>query len=253
MTVDSWTQTVRGRLGLGRLLPLGGPEDGAWLAESAAAAALRHAARTVAGAALGTLRIGPAEDGPGAAAAPGAVPPPPSALPPGPLRVTADLSVREGEPIPPVAGRLRTALAAAAADRLGLRVTAVDLRVTGFHPPGAGTPGPDGADGGVREAAAPGGGEAGRLAQAARSVAGVAALAGVLGRPVVVEAPDEGPRRVRVEIAVRPGPRALDTARAVRAALAAVLPAGDTVAVLVTGWGEPGGAGASGGAGRPAP
>ncbi|MCA1272758.1 hypothetical protein LCE32_22340, partial [Streptomyces sp. 7G] len=56
---DGWTAGVRERLGLGRLLPLGGPADGVWIAETAAASVLRAAARP--GAVLGELRIGLAE------------------------------------------------------------------------------------------------------------------------------------------------------------------------------------------------
>ncbi|NEB71337.1 hypothetical protein G3I39_30360, partial [Streptomyces fulvissimus] len=55
---DGWTAAVRQRLGLGRLLPLGGAVEGAWIAETAAASVLRGA--SVPGAVLGTLRIGPA-------------------------------------------------------------------------------------------------------------------------------------------------------------------------------------------------
>ncbi|MGA6226178.1 nucleopolyhedrovirus P10 family protein, partial [Streptomyces umbrinus] len=47
MTADRWTQAVRNQLGLGRLLPLGGPHDGAWITEAAATAVLRRAARSV--------------------------------------------------------------------------------------------------------------------------------------------------------------------------------------------------------------
>ncbi|RST09978.1 hypothetical protein EF908_40860, partial [Streptomyces sp. WAC04770] len=38
---DGWTAAVRQRLGLGRLLPLGGATDGVWIAETAAASVLR--------------------------------------------------------------------------------------------------------------------------------------------------------------------------------------------------------------------
>ncbi|MEU9384064.1 hypothetical protein AB0D38_25170, partial [Streptomyces sp. NPDC048279] len=34
MTADRWTEAVRHPLGLGRLLPLGGPHDGAWVTEA---------------------------------------------------------------------------------------------------------------------------------------------------------------------------------------------------------------------------
>src|SRR6478735_9120963 len=79
---DGWTAAVRQRLGLGRLLPLGGPADGAWIAERAAVAVLRRAV-TGPGPVLGELRISLADpDG-----APEAeVEPPPSALRPGPPR-----------------------------------------------------------------------------------------------------------------------------------------------------------------------
>ncbi|MYR88290.1 nucleopolyhedrovirus P10 family protein, partial [Streptomyces sp. SID685] len=40
---DAWTQVVRHHVGLGRMLPLGGPEDGTWIAEDAAGAVLRGA------------------------------------------------------------------------------------------------------------------------------------------------------------------------------------------------------------------
>ncbi|MEU8570959.1 hypothetical protein AB0C51_21890, partial [Streptomyces pathocidini] len=33
MAADGWAGTVRRQLGLGRLLPLGGPDDGAWITE----------------------------------------------------------------------------------------------------------------------------------------------------------------------------------------------------------------------------
>ncbi len=54
---DGWTAAVRQRLGLGRLLPLGGATDGVWIAETAAASVLRAEA-VVPGAVLGTLGIG---------------------------------------------------------------------------------------------------------------------------------------------------------------------------------------------------
>ncbi|MEU9337587.1 nucleopolyhedrovirus P10 family protein [Streptomyces sp. NPDC048290] len=124
---EQWARVVRRQVGLGRLLPLGGARDGAWITEDAAADALRRAVRDMAGARLGALRIAPA--GPGPAQEP-VVPAPPSALPPGPLRVTADFSATAVEPLPTVAARLRDALGEAASGRLGLTVTEIDLRVT---------------------------------------------------------------------------------------------------------------------------
>ncbi|MYR20219.1 nucleopolyhedrovirus P10 family protein, partial [Streptomyces sp. SID6137] len=77
---DAWTQVVRHHVGLGRMLPLGEPEDGAWIAEDAAGAVLRGAAADgLPGVRLGVLRIGLAD--PQRVAEP-VVPAPPSALPP---------------------------------------------------------------------------------------------------------------------------------------------------------------------------
>ncbi|MGB8940945.1 MAG: nucleopolyhedrovirus P10 family protein, partial [Streptomyces sp.] len=49
MTGDGWTEAVRRQLGLGRVLPLGGPGDGSWLTEACADGVLRHAADRVSG------------------------------------------------------------------------------------------------------------------------------------------------------------------------------------------------------------
>ncbi|MFD5588688.1 nucleopolyhedrovirus P10 family protein [Streptomyces sp. NPDC058733] len=127
MTAERWTRDVRQRLGLGRLLPLGGPRDGAWLAEAAALAFLGRVAAGVPGVALGAARIGLAD--PADVAEP-VVPAPPSGLPPGPLRVTAEFSATAAEPLPATADRLRAALVTAATEGLGLTVAEVDLRVT---------------------------------------------------------------------------------------------------------------------------
>ena len=94
-TADRLQRAVRRQTGLGRLLPLGGARDGAWIFEKAAEAVLRRAAEPVRDARLGALRIGPA--GPGGTAEP-VVPPPPSALPPGPLRITAECAAAGTEP-----------------------------------------------------------------------------------------------------------------------------------------------------------
>ncbi|MEV6958318.1 nucleopolyhedrovirus P10 family protein [Streptomyces sp. NPDC051207] len=224
MTADGWKRAVRQQLGLGRLLPLGGPRDGAWLAEAAAGAVLRRAARDVPGVRPDGLRIALADpedtDDP-------VVPPPPGALPPGPLRVTADFAATAAEPLPTTASRLRAALSAAAADRLGLRVTEVDLRVTalledlegsqeaaagpGEAPaaegsgratpaddsgapdpagPGDATPPGDAAPGSsdLPDPSGPGdtsaSGDAARVARAVLAVPGVTRLTGVPGRPV---------------------------------------------------------------------
>ncbi|MFF0163959.1 nucleopolyhedrovirus P10 family protein [Streptomyces sp. NPDC005263] len=238
MTVDRWTRTVRHQLGLGRLLPLGDARDGAWISESAADAVLRRAAGSMRDVRLGPVRIGLADpedtDEP-------VVPSPPSALPPGPLRATAEFAATADEPLPAVAARLRSVLMAAAAG-LGLAVAEVDLRVTDLfdavddqpkplpvRPP---DPAPAGANGHADVAHA---------AEAAASVPGVAHLTGILGRPVHIEERRTEPaaalprRHVRVELAVRADHhRALDVAREVRARVGQAFPDHPTVAVLVT-------------------
>ncbi|MDT0610628.1 nucleopolyhedrovirus P10 family protein [Streptomyces lancefieldiae] len=245
-TADRWTRTVREQLGLGRLLPLGGPGDGAWIAERAAREVLLAAARGVAGVRPKELRIALAD--PGGAYEP-AVPPPPSALPPGPLRVTADFAATLAEPLPATAARLRAALATATR-RLGLTVTDVDLRATDLletaSAPESGTASETGT---APEAATGGGprpspavdrknGDEGRAADAALAVVGVARLTDVLGRPVdVTESSLESalPRRhVRVELAVDADHRAVEVARQVRVAVSGALADRPSVAVLVT-------------------
>ncbi|MFF3309767.1 nucleopolyhedrovirus P10 family protein [Streptomyces sp. NPDC002952] len=243
MTADRWTQAVRNQLGLGRLLPLGSARDGAWITEAAADTVLRRAAAPVGGVRLGKLRLALADPDQVYDAA---VPAPPSALPPGPLRVdaeflaSADPTAPGAEPLPTTAARLRSALLAAATERLGLRVAEVDLRVTGLLEDGEA---PAAAEAERRPAAVPADGEESVAGAAALAVAGVARLTDVLGRPVHIEdrtgdTADGGaalPRRhVRVEIAVTADARALDTARGVRAAVTDALPDHPSVAVLVT-------------------
>ncbi|QCX75757.1 hypothetical protein C9F11_10385 [Streptomyces sp. YIM 121038] len=286
MTGDGWAAAVRRQLGLGRVLPLGGAGDGAWLTEAAATAALRRAAERVTGARLTAVRVAPA--GPEAADTGGppdadvsAVPAPPSALPPGPLCVSGEVAAGTAEPLPALASRLRAALATAAADRLGLVVARVDLRVTELcdEPPGPGErpdrdgtaapvpgtapatadsadPGDPAAAGGPADPGDPADPAAedspeGRIARAVLAVPGVSRLTGVfggLGRAVHVRelaSPDSLPRRhVQVELAVAADRRALDVARAVRTAVGGALPDRPSVAVLVTAVDEPGRGGA---------
>ncbi|MFE6779237.1 hypothetical protein [Streptomyces sp. NPDC057702] len=294
MVADALARAVRQQLGLGRLLPLGVARDGAWLTEHAATAVLRAAAAGVPEVRVTALHVDLLA--PQSAAEP-TVPPPPTALPPGPLRVTGEFLAAADQPLPASAERLRAALHAAAVDGLGLVVGAVDLRVTGLleqpwtEPAGAPERAPDAQDEG---AAAPDGGpgsEAGagrapvvarpgssaaveaRIATAVTGVPGVARLAPALGgltRPVRVEGPRDpagdsvdgsatgatdaspaGPgwgasgtagleaaRHAQVQVAVAAGHRAVEVARAVRAAtlsaLLAEAPGRATVAVLVT-------------------
>ncbi|MEU0672364.1 nucleopolyhedrovirus P10 family protein [Streptomyces sp. NPDC006172] len=240
MTAERWTRAVREQLGLGRLLPLGGPRDGVWIAEGAADTALRRAVREVRGVRLGGLRIALAD--PSGVYEP-VVPPPPSGLPPGPLRVTADFAATASEPLPAAASRLREALAAAA-EGVGLVVSEVDLRVTalleageegvdGEREPDSGPPSATAPDQPARE------GDELRVSVAALAVPGVAGLTAALGRSVHFEERQLTdlalPRRhVRVELAVSAAHRALDVARRVREAVTWALPDHPTVTVLVT-------------------
>ncbi|MFC8697023.1 hypothetical protein [Streptomyces parvus] len=257
---DGWTAGVRERLGLGRLLPLGDPADGVWIAETAAASVLRGAAARP-GAVLGELRIGLAEEavpgeeavtagavtgagarggsGPGGPQAPadrgGAVvpPAPPSALPTGPLRIEAEFSAVPDRPLPDTAAALRAALLTAAAARLGLEITEVDLTVTALLEDGASdqvTASPAAPTARVAEPQDP-------VATAAAGTPGVVSLTRVLGSPV-----HTAPDHVRVEVATAGDRRALDVARSVRTAVAAVTEERLPVSVLVTNVVGPGGA-----------
>ncbi|MGN5378260.1 nucleopolyhedrovirus P10 family protein [Streptomyces lasalocidi] len=231
MTADRWRRTV----GPGRLLPLGGVRDGAWIAEGAAAAVLeRAAAEGVPGVRLSALRIGLAD--PRETHEP-VVPPPPGALPPGPLRVTADFAATAAEPLPAVAARLRQALATAATDGLGLLVREVDLRVTDLleaaEPPREVRP--------PRPAAAgqPTDPDEARTAAAVLSVPGVTGLAASLGRGVRLEERTTGTpalahRHARVELTAGADHRAVDVARRVRTAVREALEDRPTVTVSIT-------------------
>ncbi|MEV4881225.1 hypothetical protein [Streptomyces cyaneofuscatus] len=256
---DGWTAAVRQRLGLGRLLPLGGAVDGAWIAETAAASVLRGA--TVPGAVLGTLRIGPAREatrtdtraagrpvgtgGPAGAGVPAeagpAVPPaPPSGLPPGPLRIEAEFRAAGDRPLPDAAAALRAALVAAAAARLGLEIAEVDLRVTALlddaapdqvTDPGAEPSPPDPAPVAKADTKAEG-----PAAVAAAGVPGVVSLTRVLGGAV-----HTAEDHIRVEVATAGDHRALDVARSVRTAVSAATADRLPVSVLVTDVVEAGG------------
>ncbi|BBC37553.1 hypothetical protein SGFS_088470 [Streptomyces graminofaciens] len=240
MTADAWTKAVRQQLGLGRVLPLGGARDGAWITEEAADAVLRRAARSVRGVRLGGLRIALIDAHQSYEAA---VPPPPSALPPGPLRVTADLLASvapDAESLPATAARLRAALATTARLRLGLRVTDVDLRVTGLLEADDAPGQPTSEEARTAGPPPPGDDEESRVAAAALSVPGVTRLTGALGDPGravhLVTGPALPRRHVRVELAVTAteGMPALEVARRVRHAVGNALPDHPSVAVLVT-------------------
>ncbi|SFC78835.1 hypothetical protein [Streptomyces aidingensis] len=259
---DGLRAAVRAQLGLGRLLPLGGPQDGVWLAERAAIRVLGEAARELPGVRVTRLRIGPADAGPDGERP--AVTPPSTALPPGPLRVAAAFAASAVRPIPASAGLLRDSLTGAAERRLGLRVVAVDLHVTGLLTEDGEGPGEAGEDGwarGTRETreireireiretvsrrggpqpppAAAGDGAEARVAGAVRAVPGVLGLSTALavpGRAVLVR-DGEVRLQVRLRAPEADGPATLRTARAVREAAAGAA-GGARVAVLITGLG----------------
>ncbi|MEV5970619.1 hypothetical protein [Streptomyces sp. NPDC051921] len=210
-TAEVWRTTDR-------LLPLGGAADGAWIAEHAVRALLVAAAEGVRGVVPGRPRFRLAEE----AGTPFSVPP--GGLPPGLLEISLDFGAVAGRPLPALAERLRAALLGTAEDTLGLAVDAVNLRVTELldaapdsappaPPPGRTTPpAPDSA-----------------AALAALAVPGVAALTDAFGSPVHQ---DDG--RLRIELAVTAGRRALDVVRAVRTAVTAATPGATAVTVLVS-------------------
>lgn len=272
---DGWTAAVRQRLGLGRLLPLGGATDGVWIAETAAASVLRAEA-VVPGAVLGTLRIGLSRGAadrkdmttseptspPAPPSSSGAVPgpvPPPGALPPGPLRIEAEFRAAADRPLPGTAATLRAALVAAAAARLGLEVAEVDLRVTALLEDGAsdgGGPSPDGGasdegtaspDGVTPDGGASDDGDAPdqvMTPSAARADGPVAEAAarvpGVVSLTRTLGSPvHTATDHIRVEVATAGDHRALDVARSVRTAVSAATTDGLPVSVLVTDVVEP--------------
>ncbi|MFD7546448.1 nucleopolyhedrovirus P10 family protein [Streptomyces sp. NPDC059816] len=264
MTADGWTQVVREQLGLGALLPLGGPGDGVWIAESAARAGVRRQVGALPGARLGALGFSAVEDRVAADTETG-VPAPPTALPPGPLRITGELTATLDAPLPVTVARARAALAAAARV-VGLGVVEVDLRVTevldagpggapepsegAAHPSGAASPAPDAPDdSGDAGHSGDAGDDVARVAAVAVRVPGVARLTGALGglaAPVRITEPTAAepggapalPRRhVRVELAVAADTGPLEVGRAVRRAVTDAFPDHPSVAVLVTAWG----------------
>ncbi|MBB4980258.1 MULTISPECIES: hypothetical protein [Streptomyces] len=206
-TAEGWTAAVREHLAPGRLLPLGAAGDGAWITERAARGVLVPAAAAVRGVVPGELRVGPDDQ-----------------AEPGGLRITVDFGAVAGRPLPELAEELRAALLGAARDGLGLRVAAVDLRVTELLDAEPAAAGP---------AAPPPGRPAPAtddpVALAVLRVEGVAGVTDAWGPPV-----RRGPDGVRVELAVTAGHRPLDVARAARSAATAAAEEATAVTVLVS-------------------
>ncbi|MFD7324551.1 hypothetical protein ACFV9D_26225 [Streptomyces sp. NPDC059875] len=220
-----WAAAVRERLGPGRLLPLGEAADGAWLTERAARVVLLRAVAAVRGVVPGKLRVGLAEAG-----GEEPFPVPPGGLPPGTLAISAEFAAEYGaewsRPLPALAAAVREALFASAERELGLAVVEVDLRVTGLAESGQAEP--------DSSAAAPPPGRSASASEdptalAVLAVDGVAALTDTLGAPL-----HRAPGLLRLELAVSPGHRALDVARAARTAATAVAPEATAVTVLVS-------------------
>lgn len=258
--MDRLARTVREQVALGRLLPLGGAADRAWITESAAVAALRRAADALPGVRVGALAVELDEDGDGGDGASGGLPQaapdgasdrpggaaPVGALPYGPLRITAEFAAALDDPLPRTAEKLRAALWASAREALGVPVRSVDLAVTGLLEE---LPAPDAVrEGVVVEGEGPpevtdgaAGGPADRVAAAALAVPGVLRLtrrlAGFGGGARVRDTPDG--RRVQVQLAVAAGFRPYAVARAVSAAVTAAAqdgaPGPVAAAVVVTG------------------
>ncbi|WP_053171223.1 hypothetical protein [Streptomyces sp. SBT349] len=245
MGADPVRGAVRRQLSLGRLVPLGRPVNGAgaWLAERAAEPVLRRAAESVPGVRVEEIRLSRADPGtdtdtdtdgdPGPEAA---VPPPPSGLPPGPLRITARFATGARRPLPAYAEDVRAALAAAAAGRLGLEVAAVDCEVTGLDTEPA-RPSPPGAADRAREPVAarvPPAGPATEVAAAVLAVPGVRDLAGDLGGPSQAVVLSGDGRRIRVQLTTDATHRTRDVALAAGAAAARAARDPALVTVVVT-------------------
>ncbi|WP_062211009.1 hypothetical protein [Streptomyces sp. NBRC 109706] len=252
---DGVLAAVRRQLALGRLLPLGGGAlRGYWLTERAARAALRGAvAVALPMARLDELRLAPADPAASLPEEGDAVPGPPGAVPPGPLRMTVALAAYPALPLPELVRRLRAALAEVARERLGLDVVAVDVTVTellGAEPEpataGPEPPSPPDAFG----SGGPGGPGADTVTDAVVGVPGVRELSSALdGWPGAVRVSDEADppsRLVRLQLVLEgDGERALpavlaevgDAAAGAAASSGGPPPGPVRVAVLVTGIG----------------
>ncbi|MFD3524595.1 hypothetical protein [Streptomyces sp. NPDC058653] len=219
-STGGWPAAVQQLRDLGRALPLGEAQDATWLFEWAAAAELRRAGATLPGATPGRLRIGLID--PDTAGTP-ATTAPPSALPPGPLRIDGEFAALPGEPLPALADQLRHVLFACAADRLGLHVAEVNLQVTALLESADASPVPP------TPMEVPTTSPDEEAAFTAIAVPGVAHLTRTLGSPVT-----ERRGHLRVEFATAAGHHPLHVARAVRTAITTKLASDTPVTVLIT-------------------
>ncbi|MFJ1647870.1 hypothetical protein [Streptomyces sp. NPDC088258] len=116
---------VRLELRPGRTLPLGGPEDDAWIVEAAAARAFRAAAESLPAVRAGSCRIGPLD--PGAARRSGTAAG--GAGDRGPVRVRLEVVAGLRWPLPELAESVRARVAAAAEDAIGIEVARIDVLI----------------------------------------------------------------------------------------------------------------------------
>ena len=247
MAADGLMSAVRRQLSIGRLVALGEPADGAWIEESAAVRVLRAASGDVPGIQVRELRLALADPEAAAGAEP-AVPPPPSGLPPVPLRIEATCAAELGVPLPGPVRELRVRLLAAAEELLGLDVAAADVHVAELAEPGAAGGDGGGSSAGTAEETGPGARaavppEAEAVAAAVLAVPGVRALApghGAFFPAAAVEDGGEPPGRlVRLRLVADLSRRTLDVAREAREAAARAAAPGApgpvTVSLLIGG------------------
>lgn len=257
MGSDQLVRAVRQQVSLGRILPLGGPADGAWIAERAARTVLLRETAALPGVRVEAVRLRPVYPETAEEPEP-VVPPPPSGLPPLPLRIEADLSAVPDGPLPARARQLRIALGAAAEQWLGLEVAAIDVHVAGLLDAGergdggekpagdtradaadaadAGSGAEDAGDAAGAGPPPPQGGPVPDVSAAVLAVPGVRGLSRAPARPVRTARTPGGPDRlVPLDLVAGAGHRALDVARAAaRAAAAASAPGPVRVRVLIT-------------------
>ncbi|MFE2378719.1 Asp23/Gls24 family envelope stress response protein [Streptomyces sp. NPDC059398] len=121
--VERVMDVVRLELRPGRTLPLGEPDEDAWIVEAAAARTFRAAAELVPGVQVGSCRIAPL-DRAGSSAGPA------DTAPRGPVRVRVEASVALTLNLQEAADEIRERIAGAADSALGMEVASVDVCIT---------------------------------------------------------------------------------------------------------------------------
>ncbi|MFE7122049.1 hypothetical protein ACFU99_42110 [Streptomyces sp. NPDC057654] len=115
---------VRAELRPGRPLPLGEPDDDAWIVETAATRTFRAAAESLSGVLAGSCRVVPADpEAARTASEQGSGPYR------GPLRVTLDVAATAEWTVPELADRVRILVADAAHRTVGMDVAEIDVSV----------------------------------------------------------------------------------------------------------------------------